>query len=63
MEMYRKSLWLDGMLLHIFRLSTQIEIILAQLFLPFMMVIDGIMMDEKTSGIERPEIIGMDVAS
>jgi len=63
MEMYRKSLWLDGMLLHIFRLSTQIEIILAQLFLPFMMVIDGIMMDEKTSGTERPEIIGMDVAS
>ena len=63
MEMYRKSLWLDGMLLHIFHLLTQIEIILVQLSLPFMMVIDGITMDEKTSGNERPEIIGMDVAS
>ena len=63
MEMYRKSLWLDGMLLHIFHILTQTEIILVQLSLPFMMVIDGITMDEKTFGNGRPEMIGMDVAS
>ena len=61
--MYRRSLWLDGMLLHIFHILTQIETILAQLFSQFMMVNDGITMEEKTSGTERPGIIGMDVAS